>query len=67
VNAKSGSILTLNNSSRIYVCRIYLIGQSAGAHIAACALMEQAVKESGGNPVSWSLTQIKAYFGLSGG
>ncbi|PWZ30999.1 putative isoprenylcysteine alpha-carbonyl methylesterase ICME [Zea mays] len=47
--------------------QIYLIGQSAGAHIAACALMEQAVKESGGNPVSWSLTQIKAYFGLSGG
>lgn len=47
--------------------QIYLIGQSAGAHIAACALMEQAVKESGGNPVSWSLTQIQAYFGLSGG
>ncbi|CAO1945296.1 unnamed protein product [Urochloa humidicola] len=47
--------------------RIYLMGQSAGAHIAACALMEQAVKESGGHLVSWSVTQIKAYFGLSGG
>ncbi|KAG0538651.1 hypothetical protein BDA96_03G254800 [Sorghum bicolor] len=47
--------------------QIYLMGQSAGAHIAACALMEQAVKESGGHPVSWSVTQIKAYFGLSGG
>ena len=49
------------------ICRIYLMGQSAGAHIAACALMEQAVKESEGHPVSWSVTQIKAYFGLSGG
>jgi prenylcysteine alpha-carboxyl methylesterase len=43
------------------------MGQSAGAHIAACALMKQAVKESSGQPVSWSVTQIKAYFGLSGG
>uniref|UniRef100_A0A0A9E0H5 protein-S-isoprenylcysteine alpha-carbonyl methylesterase n=1 Tax=Arundo donax TaxID=35708 RepID=A0A0A9E0H5_ARUDO len=47
--------------------QIYLMGQSAGAHIASCALMEQAVKESSGYPVSWSVTQIKAYFGLSGG
>ncbi|GJM93771.1 hypothetical protein PR202_ga10359 [Eleusine coracana subsp. coracana] len=47
--------------------QIYLMGQSAGAHIAACALMEQAVMESRGQPVSWSVTQIKAYFGLSGG
>uniref|UniRef100_A0A453F460 Peptidase S9 prolyl oligopeptidase catalytic domain-containing protein n=1 Tax=Aegilops tauschii subsp. strangulata TaxID=200361 RepID=A0A453F460_AEGTS len=47
--------------------RIYLMGQSAGAHISACALMEQAVKESSGQPISWSVTQIKAYFGLSGG
>lgn len=43
------------------------MGQSAGAHISACALMEQAVKESAGRPVSWSVTQIRAYFGLSGG
>ncbi|TVU01148.1 hypothetical protein EJB05_53395, partial [Eragrostis curvula] len=47
--------------------QIYLMGQSAGAHIAACALMEQAVKESSRQPISWSVTQIKAYFGLSGG
>ncbi|KAL6615665.1 hypothetical protein ACP70R_037935 [Stipagrostis hirtigluma subsp. patula] len=47
--------------------QIYLMGQSAGAHIAACALMEQAIKQSSGHPVSWSVTQIKAYFGLSGG
>ncbi|XP_047059890.1 probable isoprenylcysteine alpha-carbonyl methylesterase ICMEL2 [Lolium rigidum] len=47
--------------------QVYLMGQSAGAHIAACALMKQAVKESSGQPVSWSVTQIKAYFGLSGG
>ncbi|KAL5202517.1 hypothetical protein ABZP36_013469 [Zizania latifolia] len=47
--------------------QIYLMGQSAGAHIAACALLEQAAKESRGEPISWSATQIKAYFGLSGG
>lgn len=44
------------------------MGQSAGAHIAACALVEQAIKEAGeGESTSWSLSQIKAYFGLSGG
>lgn len=47
--------------------QIYLMGQSAGAHIAACALLEQAVKESKGEEITWSVTQIKAYFGLSGG
>lgn len=44
------------------------MGQSAGAHISACALLEQAARESNkGENVSWSITQIKAYFGLSGG
>ncbi|RVW65185.1 putative isoprenylcysteine alpha-carbonyl methylesterase ICMEL1 [Vitis vinifera] len=48
--------------------RIYLMGQSAGAHIAACTLLEQAIKECGeGESTSWSVSQIKAYFGLSGG
>ncbi|KAE9614527.1 hypothetical protein Lal_00012241 [Lupinus albus] len=48
--------------------RIYLMGQSAGAHIGACALVEHATKEAGeGESTSWSLSQIKAYFGLSGG
>ncbi|KAJ0247552.1 isoprenylcysteine alpha-carbonyl methylesterase ICMEL1 [Hirschfeldia incana] len=48
--------------------RIYLMGQSAGAHIAACTLVDQVVKESGeGDSVSWSSSQINAYFGLSGG
>ncbi|XP_062163555.1 isoprenylcysteine alpha-carbonyl methylesterase ICME-like [Alnus glutinosa] len=48
--------------------RIYLMGQSAGAHIAACTLLEQAIKEAGeGESTSWSVSQIKAYFGLSGG
>lgn len=45
------------------------MGQSAGAHISACTLIEQASKEAGGEgeSVSWSVSQIKAYFGLSGG
>lgn len=48
--------------------RIYLMGQSAGAHIAACALLEQAIKEAGeGESTTWSVSQIKAYLGLSGG
>ncbi|XP_052186333.1 probable isoprenylcysteine alpha-carbonyl methylesterase ICMEL1 isoform X3 [Diospyros lotus] len=48
--------------------RIYLMGQSAGAHIAACALLEQAFRAAGeGESTSWSVSQIKAYFGLSGG
>ncbi|XP_027922243.1 probable isoprenylcysteine alpha-carbonyl methylesterase ICMEL2 [Vigna unguiculata] len=48
--------------------RIYLMGQSAGAHIAACVLVEQAIKEAGeGDSTTWSLSQIKTYFGLSGG
>ncbi|KAK2663084.1 hypothetical protein Ddye_001658 [Dipteronia dyeriana] len=48
--------------------RIYLMGQSAGAHISSCALLEQAIKESRGEEsISWSVSQIKTYFGLSGG
>lgn len=44
------------------------MGQSAGAHISACALVDQAIKESGNaDSVSWRASQIKAYFGLSGG
>ncbi|WOK98668.1 putative isoprenylcysteine alpha-carbonyl methylesterase ICME [Canna indica] len=46
--------------------RIHLMGQSAGAHIAACTLLDQAMKESKGENTSWSVTQIKTYFGLSG-
>nr|GEV57007.1 probable isoprenylcysteine alpha-carbonyl methylesterase ICMEL2 [Tanacetum cinerariifolium] len=47
--------------------RIYLMGQSAGAHISSCVLLNQAIKESKGETISWSVSQIKAYFGLSGG
>ncbi|CAN6478418.1 unnamed protein product [Victoria cruziana] len=48
--------------------RIYVMGQSAGAHISACAVVEQAMKECGGATDSaWSITQIRAYFGISGG
>ncbi|KAG7036744.1 Isoprenylcysteine alpha-carbonyl methylesterase ICME [Cucurbita argyrosperma subsp. argyrosperma] len=48
--------------------RIFLMGQSAGAHISVCALLEQAIKEAGkGESVDWSVSQMKAYFGLSGG
>ena len=44
------------------------MGQSAGAHISACALLDQAIRESVKvDSVSWSMSQIKAYFGLSGG
>lgn len=47
--------------------RIYLAGQSAGAHIVACVLLEQAARESRGESISWSISQINTYFALSGG
>ncbi|WCJ35708.1 alpha/beta-Hydrolases superfamily protein [Euphorbia peplus] len=48
--------------------RIYLMGQSAGAHISACALVEQAIKQANQKEkLTWNVSQIKAYFGLSGG
>ncbi|CAM8984919.1 unnamed protein product [Rhodiola kirilowii] len=48
--------------------RIYLMGQSAGAHISSCALLHQAINEAcEPDNVAWSVSQIKAYFGLSGG
>lgn len=44
------------------------MGQSAGAHISSCALLAQATRESGKRDTdSWSISQLKAYFGLSGG
>jgi prenylcysteine alpha-carboxyl methylesterase len=44
------------------------MGQSAGAHISSCALLEQATRETKNRDgVSWSVSQLKAYFGLSGG
>ncbi|CAM8956527.1 unnamed protein product [Rhodiola kirilowii] len=47
--------------------RIYLMGQSAGAHIAACTLLDQAIKETcEKESTNWSVSQIKAYLGLSG-
>ncbi|XP_062106362.1 isoprenylcysteine alpha-carbonyl methylesterase ICME [Humulus lupulus] len=48
--------------------RIYLMGQSAGAHIAACALLELAIQESEkGENASLKVSELKAYFSLSGG
>ncbi|CAM6084221.1 unnamed protein product [Calypogeia fissa] len=48
--------------------RIYLAGQSAGSHIASCALVEQARIEIGQTGVAtWTTKQIKAFIGLSGG
>lgn len=47
--------------------RIYIMGQSAGAHISSCVLFKQAIKEFKGESTSWNVSQIKAYFGLSGG
>uniref|UniRef100_A0A1D1Y103 protein-S-isoprenylcysteine alpha-carbonyl methylesterase n=1 Tax=Anthurium amnicola TaxID=1678845 RepID=A0A1D1Y103_9ARAE len=48
--------------------QIFLIGQSAGAHIATCTLLDQAIRECGeGENTAWSVSQIKAYIGISGG
>jgi len=49
--------------------RVYLAGQSAGAHLAACALLMQAEKEINEDPAKlvWRSSQIKAYLAISGG
>ncbi|KAJ7544199.1 hypothetical protein O6H91_09G069100 [Diphasiastrum complanatum] len=48
--------------------RLFLAGQSAGAHLAACALLQQAKKETCERigSLSWSVSQFKAFFGISG-
>lgn len=54
--------------SGTFLDRVYLMGQSAGAHISACALLELAIKEfEQGENAFPRASQIKAYFGLSGG
>ncbi|XP_044441707.1 probable isoprenylcysteine alpha-carbonyl methylesterase ICMEL1 isoform X2 [Triticum aestivum] len=50
-----------------WIIGIYLVGQSAGAHIAACTLVNQAISECGEDTSTWSVVQLKAYFGISGG
>ncbi|PWA49367.1 Alpha/beta hydrolase fold-3 [Artemisia annua] len=69
-DASRGILFVCNNNSEYGgdPNRIYLMGQSVGAHIAACALVDQAIKESDPTQsTTWSVTQIKSYFGLSGG
>lgn len=52
-----------------WLSRIYLVGQSAGAHLGACALLLQAEKQitDGTAGLTWISSQIKAYVALSGG
>lgn len=49
--------------------RVYLAGQSAGAHLAACALLMQAEKEITQDPADlvWRSSQINACMAISGG
>ncbi|KAL2629958.1 hypothetical protein R1flu_014644 [Riccia fluitans] len=49
--------------------RIFLAGQSAGSHLAACALVNQAKKEIGQmeGSILWKCSQIKGFLGISGG
>lgn len=48
---------------------VYLAGQSAGAHLAACALLMQAEKEITQDPADlvWRSSQINACMAISGG
>lgn len=68
--------ILLRSSYSLLACliRIYLAGQSAGAHLGACALLIQAKKqirseETSEEPVelTWKASQMNAYFALSGG
>ncbi|KAL3687781.1 hypothetical protein R1sor_014090 [Riccia sorocarpa] len=49
--------------------RIFLAGQSAGSHLAACALVNQAKKEIGQmeGSILWKCSTIKGFLGISGG
>ncbi|CAM6038254.1 unnamed protein product [Sphagnum compactum] len=49
--------------------KLFLVGQSAGAHLSTCALVWQAVKESeeDGPVLPWKPSQFKAFMGISGG
>ncbi|XP_074561611.1 putative isoprenylcysteine alpha-carbonyl methylesterase ICMEL1, partial [Curcuma longa] len=71
VEDASEGISFVCKNAECYGCdpnRIFLMGQSAGAHIAACTILNQAIKESGEKEsITWSVSQIKAYFGISGG
>jgi prenylcysteine alpha-carboxyl methylesterase len=49
--------------------RVFLAGQSAGAHLAACALVKQAQKEGSEDltKLSWRSCKLKAFLAISGG
>ncbi|KAH7281315.1 hypothetical protein KP509_36G040600 [Ceratopteris richardii] len=61
--------------------KLYLVGQSAGAHLGACTLLAQAVKEYEGIHMqyhdeelgrgdfshSWTASKFRGYIGISGG
>ncbi|KAH8956523.1 hypothetical protein BDL97_07G043100 [Sphagnum fallax] len=49
--------------------RIFLAGQSAGAHLAACSLIMQAKKEYFDDPTNivWRSSQLRGYLAISGG
>ncbi|KAJ3683331.1 hypothetical protein LUZ60_013558 [Juncus effusus] len=69
-DASQGISFVCNNISTFGgdPARIYVIGQSAGAHIASCALLNKAIKECNeGDDATWRVSQINAYFGISGG
>ncbi|GAQ84700.1 alpha beta-hydrolases superfamily protein [Klebsormidium nitens] len=47
---------------------VVLVGQSAGAHLGSLALLKHAIKEANGlERLNWSLKQIRAFVGVSGG
>jgi len=49
--------------------RVFLAGQSAGSHLAACAMVKQAQKEvlDGPSNLSWSSCQLQGFIAISGG
>jgi hypothetical protein len=53
----------------VRVNRVFLAGHSAGAHLAACALVKQAQKEvfEDATKLSWRSHELKAFFAISGG
>jgi prenylcysteine alpha-carboxyl methylesterase len=62
-------IFRLIRSNVLNASRIFLAGQSAGAHLAACSLIMQAKKEYFDDPTNivWRSSQLRGYLAISGG
>ncbi len=46
--------------------RLFLVGQSAGAHLTSLALLQNLKARIENRPISWDCAQLRGYIGVSG-